>query len=194
MDCLALILGFLHLSAKICPCSGATSLGCSRPLTAASRPGHCVVAGRFREAMKAYTEMIVSHHSENSQDPATNKAMMAMTRTIKRSLNCTPSTHQSMMHNFGKFTVANSRTKKGAVIKVNPPAAASRKFKVPGRSPAPLGRPLKERGGQVQLVVTDGDDFLSRSDKTVQEKPQKSHNISKNVSNNESLPQRHTNQ
>ena len=99
-----------------------------------------------------------------------------------------------MMYNFEKFTVANSRTKKGAVIKVNPPAVASRKFKVPGRSPAPLGRPLKERGGQVQMVVNDGDDFLSRSDKTVQEKPQKSHNISKNVSNNESLPQRHTKQ
>ena len=120
--------------------------------------------------------------------------MMAMTRTIKRSLSCTPSTHQSMMHNFGKATVANSRTKKGAVIKVNPPAAASRKFKVPGRSPAPLGRPVKDRGGKIQLLVTENDDFVSKSDKTVNENPKKAHNISTNVAKNETLPQRHTKQ
>ena len=64
------------------------------------------------------------------------------------------------MNTFGKMTVANSRTKKGAVIKVNPPAAALRKFKVPGRVPAPLGRPLKNRSGKVQLLVTEDGDFV----------------------------------
>ena len=153
-----------------------------------------LVAGRFTEAMREYTEMIVNYQSENKQDPATNRAMMAMTRTIKRSLKCAPSTHQNQMQNFGKFTVANSRTKKGSVIKVNPPAVASRKFKVPGRSPAPLGRPLKNCAGKVQIVVTDRDDFVTRSDKSVNETPKKIHKISKNVSNNETLPQRHTKQ
>ena len=49
-----------------------------------------LVAGKFSEAMRVYTEMILKHHSENKQDPATNRAMTAMTRTIKRSLKCGP--------------------------------------------------------------------------------------------------------
>ena len=153
-----------------------------------------LVAKRFTEAMREYTEMIVKNHSENKQDPATNRAMMAMTRTIKRSLKCAPSTHQTQMQNFGKLTVANSRTKKGSVIKVNPPAVASRKFKVPGRSPAPFGRPVKDRAGKLQVVVTDGEDFVTKSDKSVKEIRKKSHKISETVANNETLPKRHTKQ
>ena len=39
------------------------------------------------------------------------------------------------MHEFGKGTVGNSRTKNGRVT-VNPPALSRRSFKVPGRGPA----------------------------------------------------------
>ena len=49
-----------------------------------------LVAGKFSETMRVYTEMILKHHSENKQDPAKNRAMTAMTRTIKRSLRCGP--------------------------------------------------------------------------------------------------------
>ena len=49
-----------------------------------------LVAGKFSEEMRVYTEMILKHHSENKQDQATNRAMTAMTRTIKRSLKCAP--------------------------------------------------------------------------------------------------------
>ena len=98
------------------------------------------------------------------------------------------------MNTFGKSTVANSRTKKGAVIKVNPPATALGKFKVPGRAPAPLGGPLKDRSGKVQLLVTEDGDFVSKSAKAVAEVPKKRHNISKNDGRNEALPKRHTKQ
>ena len=134
-----------------------------------------LVAGKFSEAMRAYTEMILKHHSENKQDPATNRAMMAMTRTIKRSLKCALSTHHNQMNTFGKSTVAVGR-QKGAVIKVNPPAAASRKFKVPGRAPALLGRLLKDRSGKVQLLVTEDGDFVSKSAKAISV-PKKRHNL-----------------
>ena len=42
-----------------------------------------LVAGKFIETMRVYTEMILKHHSEKKQDPATNRAITAMTRTIK---------------------------------------------------------------------------------------------------------------
>ena len=98
------------------------------------------------------------------------------------------------MHNFGKQTTSGNRTKRGAVIKVNPPAMASRKFKIPGRGPAPLGRPLKSQGGRVQVIVNDDGDMVAKSDKSVNEKLKKTHNISQNVANNETLPNRHTKQ
>ena len=58
-------------------------------------------------------------------------------------------------------------------LHLNPPAMASRKFKVPGRGPAPLGRPLKDQGGRVQVVVTDEGDMLTKSDKTLKENKKK---------------------
>ena len=65
---------------------------------------------------------------------ATNliKAMIAFTKSLKLSMKCTPATHQNQMHNFGKGTTSGNRTKRGAVIKVNSPAMAFRKFKIPG--------------------------------------------------------------
>ena len=84
------------------------------------------------------------------------------------------------MNTFGKSTVASSRS------------AALRKFKVPGRAPAPLGRPLKVRSGKVQLCLTEDGDFVSKSAKAVSEVPKKKHNISKNDGRNEALPKRNT--
>ena len=86
------------------------------------------------------------------------------------------------MNTFGKSIVASSRL------------AALRKFKVPGRAPAPLGGPLKDRSGKVQLLVTEDGDFVSKSAKAVAEIPKKRHNISKNDGRNEALPKRHTKQ
>ena len=98
------------------------------------------------------------------------------------------------MHNFAKGTTRGNRTKRGSVIKVNPPAIASRKFKVPGRGQAPLGRPLKDRAGRLQFVVTEDGDMIARSDKPLNETPKKSHSLAKIVSNNETLPKSHTKQ
>ena len=71
---------------------------------------------------------------------------------------------QSQMHNFAAGTVGKSKTKRGGVINVNPPSLARRTFKVPGRGPAPLGRPLRDRAGQTQMFITDNEDIIARSD------------------------------
>ena len=47
------------------------------------------------------------------------------------------------------------------MIKVNSPATSRRTFKVPGRGPAPLGRPLKDRSGRVQIFVSEEDDLVA---------------------------------
>ena len=83
-----------------------------------------------------------------------NKAMMAITRSMKRSLKSRPLTLQSQMHNFAAGTVGKSKTKRGGVINVNPPSIARQAFKVPGRGPTPLGRPLRDRAGQTQMFIT----------------------------------------
>ena len=60
--------------------------------------------------------------------------------------------------------------------------------------PAPLGRPLKDRSGKVQLIVNEDEDMVVRSDKPLQFKPKKQHNLAKSVRNNETAPKRHTQQ
>ena len=40
-----------------------------------------------------------------------NKAMMAFTKALKKSLNCIPTTIQKQMHEFGKGKVTTNRTK-----------------------------------------------------------------------------------
>ena len=117
-----------------------------------------VVRERLSEAMDAYKEKILSLHTNYLQDPAMNKAMMAFTKTLRKSMKCTPSTLQKQMHEFGKGTVATNRTKHGGTIHVNPPALSRRTFKVPGRGPAPLGRPFKKQDGRTQLFVSDEDE------------------------------------
>ena len=89
---------------------------------------------------------------------------MAITRSMKRSLNCRPLTWQLQMHNFAAGTVGKSKSKCGGVMNINPPYIARRSFKVPGRGPAPLGRPLRDRAGQTQMFITDDRDIIARSD------------------------------
>ena len=98
------------------------------------------------------------------------------------------------MHEFGKGTVATNRIKNGRVINVNPPAVSRRTFKVPGKGLAPLGRPLKEKGGKTQMIVTTDDDFIAMSDKPVKSVAKKVHKLTKTIENNETLPKRHTKQ
>ena len=109
-------------------------------------------------------------------------------------MKCTPSTLQKQMHEFSKGTVATNRTKHGGTIHVNPPALSRRTFKVPGRGPAPLGRPFKKQDGRTQMFVSDEDDFIAKSDKPVKHATKKEHNLSKTIQNNETLLRRHTKQ
>ena len=148
----------------------------------------------FEKYFDTYKNLIINYHSKNPQDPSHNKAMIAMSKTLKRSINARPLTLQNQMHNFGKGTVASNRTKHGGVINVQPPAVVRRTFKVPGRGPAPLSRPMQNNQSKVQMVVTEEDDFMARSDKKFQANQYKIHQLSKNVDNNETAPKRHTKQ
>ena len=129
-----------------------------------------------------------SNNQQDMQDPSMNKAMMAFTKTLNKSLNCTPATVQKQMHEFGKGTVATNRTKHGGVISVNPPAHSRRTFKVPGRGPAPLGRPPNQSIGRTQLVVSKEDEYFARSDTKTKQVPKKANNFSGIVAKNETLP------
>ena len=153
-----------------------------------------LVRERFIAAIDSYKDQILNHHENNLQDPATNNAMMAFTKTLKKSLNCKPTTWQKQMHEFGKGTVATNRTKYGGAIAVNPPAVARRTFKVPGRGSAPMGRPNIQIVDRTQLVVTEEDDFIAKSDKSTKQTTKKAHNFAKSIRKNETLPKRHTKQ
>ena len=83
------------------------------------------------------------------------------------------------MHNFAAGTVGKSKTKRGSVINVNPPSLARRTFKVPGRGPAPLGRPLRDRAGQTQMFITDNEDIIARSDGNFIQQTKKHTNLPK---------------
>ena len=101
---------------------------------------------------------------------------------------------QSQMHNFAAGTVGKSKTKRGGVINVNPPSLARRTFKVPGRGPAPLGRPLRDRAGQTQMFITDNEDIIARSDGNFIQQTKKTHKFAKILERNTSAPNRHTKQ
>ena len=98
---------------------------------------------------------------------------------MNRSMKCLPLTLKNQMHNFGKGTIATNRSKHGGVIKVNSPATSRRKFKVPGRGPAPRVRPMKDRSRKVQMFVSEENDMLARSDKPFNFKLKKQHNLAK---------------
>ena len=96
------------------------------------------------------------------------------------------------MHNFAVGTVGKSRSKRGGVIKVNPPSLARQTFK--GKGLAPLGRPMMNRAGQTQMFVTDDEDIFAKSDKVFRPQLKKPHNLAKTVESNKSGPNRHTKQ
>ena len=87
--------------------------------------------------------------------------MMPFTKTLQKSLNSTQTSIQKQKHELGKGTVTKNRTKNGRIINVSPPAVSRKTFKVPGREPAPLGRPLKEKVANPQMIVTNEDDFIA---------------------------------
>ena len=108
----------------------------------------------FSEGFEEYRNKILENQSNNPQDPSVNRPMIAMTKTLRRSIKCLPASIQNRMYNLGKGTIAKNRSKNGGTIKVNSPSLSRRTFKVPGRGPAPQGRPLQDRSGKVQMVVT----------------------------------------
>ena len=69
-----------------------------------------LVKERLINALDAYKDKILNLHQENTQDPSMNKAIMAFTKTLNKSLRCTPSTIQKQMHEFGKGNEATNRT------------------------------------------------------------------------------------
>ena len=118
------------------------------------------------------------------------KAVLAITRSMKRSLKCKPLTMQSQMHNFAAGTVGKSKTKRGGVINVNPPSIARRTFKVPGRGLAPL----RDRASQTQMFITDDRDIIARSDENFSQQTKKPQKIAKILERNTSAPNRHKKQ
>ena len=80
-----------------------------------------LVAANFVKALEDWKNNVVDQHQTNTQDKQTNKTMMALTRTLKKSLNCIPTTLQHQMHKFGDGTVAKSKASGVAdQIKVKP--------------------------------------------------------------------------
>ena len=118
-----------------------------------------LVAKKFADAFDCYKAEILRQHAQNSQDPSMNKAMMAITKNMNKSITLTL---QKQMHNFTVGTVGKSRSKHGGVIKVNPPSLARQTFKVPGKGPAPLGHPMMNRAGKKQMFVTDNEDIFCK--------------------------------
>ena len=70
-----------------------------------------LIRRNFSEAFEEYRNKILEYQSSNPQDPSINRAMIAMTKTLRRSMKCLPATIQNQMHNFGKGTIAKNRSK-----------------------------------------------------------------------------------
>ena len=153
-----------------------------------------LIRRNFSEAFEEYRNKILEYQSSNPQDPSINRAMIAMTKTLRRSMKCLPAIIQNQMHNFGKGTIAKNRSKKGGTIKVNSPSLSRRTFKVPERGPAPQGRPLQDRSGRVQMVVTEDGDMIARSGKALKFTAKKKHNLAKSVKKMKLPPKKHTKQ
>ena len=100
----------------------------------------------FLKSLQEYGERVVSLNDKKSIN-----AMKAMTRTLRKSMKCNPSTIQQQLHTFGKGGAASRKSKWGRIINPNPPAIAARL--APGSGPAPLGRHFKDRRGQVVRLI-----------------------------------------
>ena len=99
------------------------------------------IKGLFLKSLQDYGEKVAALN-----DPNSIKAMKAMTRTLRKRMNCNPHTIQNQLYTFCKGGAAARKSKWGRVIKPNPPAVAARL--APGSGPAPLGRRFKDRRGQ----------------------------------------------
>ena len=120
----------------------------------------------FLKSLQEYGEKVVSFNDKKSIN-----AMKAMTRTLKKSMKCNPSTIQQQLHTFGKGGAASRKTKWGRVINPNPPAIAARL--APGSGPAPLGRHFKDRRGQVVRLIALLDLFITYYIERFQKQSQK---------------------
>ena len=106
------------------------------------------IKGLFLKSLQDYGEKVAALN-----DPNSIKAMKAITRTLRKRMNCNPHTIQNQLHTFCKGGAAARKSKWGRVIKPNPPAVAARL--APGSGPAPLGRRFKDRRGEV-VTLTGG--------------------------------------
>ena len=57
-----------------------------------------------------------------------------------------------------------------------------------------MGRPNIQSVSRTQLVVTEEEDFIAKSDKSTKITTKKAHNFAKSINKNETLPKRHTKQ
>ena len=73
-----------------------------------------LIRRNFSEAFEEYRNKILEYQSNNPQDPSINRAMIAMTKTLRRSMKCLPATIQNQMHN-GKGTFAKKNVPKRVV-------------------------------------------------------------------------------
>ena len=89
----------------------------------------------FMKAMQDYVDKVVEM---SSGDAGTLKAMRLMTKTLKKSMKCNPTTIQQQLATFGKLDAAGRQSKHNRIIKPNPPAISARL--APGSMPAPLGQ------------------------------------------------------
>ena len=67
-----------------------------------------LVAKKFADAFDCYKAEILRQYAQNNQDPSMNKAMMAITKNMNKSIRCTPLTLQNQMHNFTVGTVGGN--------------------------------------------------------------------------------------
>ena len=75
-----------------------------------------LVRERLANAMDAYKEKILNLHATDVQDSSMNKAIIAFTKTLGKSLNW-PTSIQKQMHEFGKRTFATNRAKQEKGLK-----------------------------------------------------------------------------
>ena len=119
-----------------------------------------------------------------------NKAMMAITKNMNKSLRCTQLTLQNQMHNFAIGTVGIQSIKMWRSNKSKPPITSE---KCLGEALLHLVAPSKT-GLDKHMFVTDDEDIFAKSDKSFTLQLKTAHNLAKTVERNERAPNRHTKQ
>ena len=56
-----------------------------------------LIRRNFSEAFEEYRNKILEYQSSNSQDPSINRAMIAMTKTLRRSMKCLPAQYSKLI-------------------------------------------------------------------------------------------------